>query len=315
MRCCSPLQAYYYIRPDGKKDLKFVSSKCPRKFKQYRDILLDVPCGQCINCRLRRSADWATRVVKELGFHDMSCFLTLTYDDDHLPSDNSLVKKDLQKFFKRLRKRCEKSFRYSFVRGDDLVTRDVSYPKLSYFAVGEYGDRTERPHYHVILFGLYPHDFKYYKDTSTGEVLYTSEWLTDIWQHGHVVVGDVSFESAAYCARYCLKKVTGKDAEEHYAGRVPEFSLTSKGIGKAYYEKFASQVYAQDAVVVRGHKRTPPRYFDLFLALDDEDKYKAIKDARIVSMAERRGVDDEDRLRTEGIVQEAKMNFFKRDLK
>lgn len=90
---------------------------------------LEVPCGKCINCRVSRSREWTIRLMNELQYYKTSLFVTLTYDDEHLPSDNGLHISDLQKYFKRLRR--------------DL---DYSNRKIKYFACGEYGDQFGRPH-------------------------------------------------------------------------------------------------------------------------------------------------------------------------
>lgn len=129
--------------------------------------------------------------------HEKNCFVTLTYDDDHLPDGGSLQPKDTQLFLKRLRKSTGQYLRY--------------------FLCGEYGDRTFRPHYHLALFGLDISDL---------------ESIKNVWHHGHVVVGDLNPQSAGYIAGYVTKKMTSKD-DPRLAGRYPEFSRMSnrRGIG------------------------------------------------------------------------------------
>lgn len=306
MRCTSPLQAFYYVRKDGKKDLKFRSGKrIECNSKSYADApLIDVPCGQCIACRLRRSADWATRIVKELTQYEHSCFVTLTYDNDHLPSDKSLHHEHLKKFFDTIRSRNRYGIKFNGVK--------YFFDDVRYFCCGEYGKCDERPHYHAIIFGFDCYDRQYYKKNSNGDTLFQSPFLESIWNKGFVVIGDVTFESAAYVARYCLKKVTGKEAVDHYKGRKPEYSTSSKGIGRRFYEKYSKKVYRQDGVRVRGHWRTPPRYFDKLLELEDVEVYNRVKDARVESMLER--VEDcmSSRLRASEIVQKAKCNLYER---
>lgn len=190
MQCTSPLNAYINPFKQGEK-VVFVPPSVSSSYKPIR-----LPCGQCTFCRLEQSRQWAVRIMKEAKCHDQNSFLTLTYDDDHLPEHRSLNKKDLTLFFKRLRK-------------------SLSPKKIRYYAVGEYGDKTQRPHYHVILFG---HDFsddrKLYKQRENP--LYESKTLSDAWPLGFANFGDVTFESAAYCARYCLKKVNQKDVDYDY---------------------------------------------------------------------------------------------------
>lgn len=158
---------------------------------------LELPCGQCIGCRLERSRQWAMRCLHEASMHDVNSFITLTYDDEHLPVGGTLVYADFQRFMKRLRKAFEPL-------------------KIRFYAGGEYGEGTSRPHFHACLFGLHFHDRKYFKRTSAGERIYTSDILSRLWPYGHSSVGNVTFQSAAYIARYCVAKVTGDLAAAHY---------------------------------------------------------------------------------------------------
>ena len=188
------------------------------KRKYLYDISGDVvylPCGQCMACRLNKSRDWATRCVLEAKMHKDNCFVTLTYDDNHLPADYGLKKDDLTKFFKRLR----------FNTG----------AKLRYYAAGEYGELYSRPHYHICIFGWRPDDLILYT-VRNGVSLYMSETILKAWQYrGFVTVGDVTFESAAYVARYVTKKITGDRAEDHYCGREPEYNVMSPTVTKPRY--------------------------------------------------------------------------------
>lgn len=204
-----------------------------------------LPCGQCMACRLNKSRDWATRCVLEAKMHKQNCFITLTYDDNHLPPDYGLHKEDLQNFWKRLRKNTG--------------------AKLRYYAAGEYGDLYSRPHYHACIFGWRPDDLQLYT-IRNGVNLYTSVTLLQAWQgRGFVTVGDVTFESAAYVARYVTKKITGDKAAEHYCGREPEYNVMSRrpGIGATFLERYGEDIYGKDFVVIRDQiKCKPPRYFD-----------------------------------------------------
>lgn len=216
---------------------------------------LRLPCGQCIGCRLRRSAMWAVRCVHEMRMHDYSSYVTLTYNDEHVPHDGSLCYRDFQLFMKRFRK---------------------VYPHVRYYMCGEYGDENGRPHFHAIIFGHFFRDRCYWMQSPSGSALYTSAELSRFWPFGFVTVGDVSFESAAYVARYVMKKVTGDAAFEHYKrvtpdGEVlwlrPEFTRMSlkPGIGATWFEKYGKQVYPRDEVIVGGRKMPPPRYYDQLL--------------------------------------------------
>lgn len=157
---------------------------------------VQLPCGQCIGCRLDYSLHWAVRCMHEAQMHDENCFLTLTYSDEHVPSSGSLDKGALQKFWKRLRKRFPER-------------------RIRYFACGEYGERLHRPHYHACVFGFDFPDRELFM-MREGIPLYTSEALAQCWPFGFCSIGDVTFESAAYVARYACKKITGEAASRHY---------------------------------------------------------------------------------------------------
>lgn len=201
-----------------------------------------IPCGRCIGCRLERSRQWAIRCMHEARRYDDNCFITLTYSDENLPLDCSLSLSDYQKFLKRLRKRSGKHIRF--------------------FGCGEYGETYGRPHYHILLFGFNFEDRKYLRAGSDGSI-YRSSMLEELWPFGLSEIGNVTFESAAYVARYCVKKVNGDLADSHYGGRSPEFGTMSRrpGIGFAHLEEFVSNIFPNDFVVARGVKCKPPRYY------------------------------------------------------
>lgn len=171
--------------------VRFVS----RSKKGVQDSL-ELPCGQCIGCRLERSRQWAMRCMHEASLYDQNSFITLTYDDSNIPNGGSLNYDDFQRFMKRLRK-------YAGVR-------------LRFYMGGEYGEQLSRPHYHACIFGYDFPDKIYYKKTSSGERIHTSKILQKLWPYGLSSVGNVTFESAAYIARYCVQKVTGQAADAHY---------------------------------------------------------------------------------------------------
>lgn len=241
MPCYRPLSAWR--TPGVNNGITFGRGKY---FDHSMPIML--PCGQCIGCRLERSRRWAVRLMHESQFHACSSFLTLTYDDDHLPSDGSLRVEDFQLFMKRLR------------RG--------SGTPLRFFHCGEYGETTGRPHYHCVLFGEdFSGDRVFYKTTRAGHRLYTSKVLNERWDQGRAWIGDLSFESAAYVARYCLKKVTGERAGEHYGGRKAEYVTMSRrpGIGAGFFGRYSEEIYRSDSVVLRGREMLPPPFYDKLL--------------------------------------------------
>lgn len=264
MPCFKPLSAWRQrSEDDGKRTIVF-----GRAHLENYDIAqsLDLPCGQCIGCRLEKSRRWAVRLMHEAQLHEASSFLTLTYDDSKLPSDGSLKLEDFQLFMKRLR-------------------RGSSGP-LRFFHCGEYGETTARPHYHVCLFGEdFAADRELYKTSSRGDKLYNSPRLSEVWGLGHAVIGDLTFESAAYVARYCLKKVTGEKAEAHYQGRKPEYVTMSRrpGIGADWFNKYNQEIYRQDSVVMRGKEMMPPPFYDRLLEKVDPTLFKEIKRARVAA--------------------------------
>lgn len=266
MVCYHPLQAVSAANPQtGKKAITVLPGRYdPESLTRFgvpKESQLTLPCGRCIGCRLERSRQWAMRCMHEKDMHEDSCFITLTYDDDHLPKDGSLNLKHFQDFFKRLRKKCGSGIRF--------------------FHCGEYGETTHRPHYHAIIFGF---DFtdRQFHTVSNGNRLYISSSLTSLWSLGHCLIGDVTFESCAYVARYIMKKVTGELAEAHYGGRKPEYVTMSRkpGIGAGWYAKFKSDVYPSDYLYVNGVKCKPPRFYDTRLQVSSPGAYEALKEKR-----------------------------------
>lgn len=226
----------------------------------FPNTRMDLPCGQCAGCRLDRARQWAIRCLHEASLHEHNCFLTLTYSA--LPPNGSLQKEDMVKFLKRLRKKYEQT-------------------RIRYFQCGEYGTDFGRPHHHCLLFGL---DFLDKIQYSGGpNPLYISETLNQIWGHGYCVIGQLTFDSACYTARYVLKKVTGKHADDHYNGRTPEYVTMSRrpGIGRDWYEHYKNDLYTSDKCIVRdGFVAKPPRYYDNLYHKEVPDHFDAIRKQR-----------------------------------
>ncbi len=228
-----------------------------------------LPCGQCIGCRLERSRQWAIRCVHEASLYESNCFITLTYDNDHLPLNGSLDKSHFQKFMKRLRFRFSES-------------------TVRYYHCGEYGERFRRPHYHACLFNFDFLDKKFFRESPGGR-LFTSDVLSELWTSGFCLIGSVTFESAAYVARYIMKKVTGDRSADHYLSApdehgevfplLPEYTTMSRrpGIGREWYEQFSPEVREGDSIIIRGRSMKPPRYYDSIFEIDDPDAYAALK--------------------------------------
>lgn len=219
-------------------------------------------CRQCIGCRLERSRQWAIRCVHEMKQHEKNCWLTLTYAPEHLPPGGTLVKRDVQLFMKRLRKRYGQGIRYYYC--------------------GEYGEKRGRPHYHIMLFGHDFEDREPWKQTHDGFALDTSEELSELWEDGIACVSDATFETAAYTARYITKKVLGKKASVHYEGLTPEFTDMSRrpGIGKTWWDKHKGDLIANDEVSLRGKEFKPPEYYDKQLEKNAPTDYAWLKTRR-----------------------------------
>lgn len=301
MPCYSPLKGYRgkIPGPSGKPPIVFNAND------GYVDLPVEVSCGQCVGCRLERSRQWAVRCVHEASQHDENAFITLTYSPEHLPPGGSLVPRDFTLFIKRLRKKIG--------------------TKIRYFHCGEYGDKENRPHYHALIFGYDFPDKKHWRTTRDDHHLYMSKILDDTWGKGISVIGEVSFESAAYTARYIMKKKTGPMADEHYkrvdlnTGEIfqlqPEYVTMSRrpGIGKDWYDKYSSDAYPSDFVVLEGKKHRPPRFYDQQLEEFDTEIHTQIKRGRKAAARLHAENNTPERMRVREKIQLHKLDQLKRD--
>lgn len=278
MPCFHPLKGYRSkeLTSNGKRTIVFNIRQA------LDDQTMTIACGQCIGCRLERSRQWATRCYHESTQHTQNCFITLTFSDEHKPTDGSLQVKHMQDFMKRLR------------RWENYNAEQENRPerKIRFFACGEYGERNLRPHYHACLFGFDFMDKELWSETR-GNKTYRSGILEKLWPFGFALIGDVTFESAAYVARYITKKITGEKASLHYTDldydtgeilgeRVPEFTTMSRrpGIGKTWYEKYSSDCYPSDFIIINGKKCKPPRYYDKIHAVEQPIEHDEIIERR-----------------------------------
>lgn len=259
----------------GKRRVEF-------KFKEaFHDLPVAVPCGKCKGCKLERSREWAVRCVHEAQLWKSNCFVTLTYNDEHLPrlADGlpTLRKEDFVLFMKRLRK---------------------VKPGVRFLQAGEYG-KLGRPHHHAILFNCDFEDKEFLNERRIGRIFRSAE-LESLWPIGYSSVALFAFESAAYVARYTLKKVYGDDAAAFYRGRVPEYMTMSRrpGIGAGWFKKYMGDVFPADRVVVYRNLfpvlGKPPRYYDeLYRRVNPEGfaemKRRRIKAIDVGEMDDRRG--------------------------
>lgn len=324
MPCYKPVSAWQPLEADvnGKRPLVFGAQ--PSGDYQATEIA----CGQCIGCRLERSRQWAIRCVHEGNLYDDNCFITLTFSPEALAErDNpwSVDVRDFQLFMKRLRKRfCPKN-PYSKKDEPELYNAFHNKHQIRFFHCGEYGEENFRPHYHACLFNFDFPDKVPYKNVD-GYTLYTSEILEELWPYGFCTIGDLNFETAAYTARYIMKKVTGDAAKDHYVWiddetgevhpRNPEYVTMSRrpGIGYNWFNKFSSDVYSGDFVVMRGKKMRPPKFYDRKLEEDDELFFEIVKQQRQIDSAEFLDNNTDERLAVREELQQIKQNRVTRGL-
>lgn len=269
--------------------------------RQGQDILREqtLPCGKCVGCLLERARQWAIRCMHEAQMHERNCFITLTYNDEHLPPGNNLDYRHWQNFMKYLRKR---------IRPDTV----------RFFMAGEYGTELARPHFHACLFGYDFPDKQPIRALATSSTLYRSAILESIWTKGYSSIGEVNEKTASYVARYVLKKQTGDQAKAHYTWidnhgeihtRRPEFNGMSRrpGIGSTWLHNYRTDVYPSDQAIVNGRAQKPPRYYDKLLRQLDEIEWDEIRAQR--EFKRPKGHDTEQRLRAREAVTKAGLTF------
>lgn len=301
MSCYKPLIRLY--NPDNKEISGRVYSlarfsQLSGKQLKYEDLMYNpkvmlIPCGQCIGCRIRQREDWTTRIELEARDYpkEQVWFITLTYDDDHVPgmivktgeimrkvqytwkpgekrpeSVQILLYEDIQKFLKRLRKAY---------RG-----------KLRYFVAGEYGEQTARPHYHMILYGWEPTDLEnLYKIHHNG--YYNSKWLANLWGMGQIQIAQAVPETYRYVAGYVTKKMyelDGKKANAYYElGQTKPFACMSlkPGIGDNYYQEHKAEIWQRGYIqCTNGKQAQIPRYYEKQMETENPERLWRIKQNR-----------------------------------
>ena len=218
-----------------------------------QELMTPVPCGKCIPCLKRRSSHWSFRINEEQKKAKTSCFLTLTYEEAPLSTNGlpTLVKKDYQTFFKRLRK---------------LAPAQKGKNRLKYFACGEYGTKTQRPHYHAIVFNI------------PQKIINSATKIRDTWKHGHVMVTNSNIKTINYVVGYITKGGFKHQIDkEHgiYDDRIPEFQLMSKGLGEAYLTPQMTKYYRERLIscIVKegGVIMSMPRYYKVKRTRKDGD--------------------------------------------
>ncbi len=301
MPCFHPLKGYRSKNPNDEGRFPIVFDG------PGGDVLrpITVPCGQCVGCRLERSRQWAVRCVHEASLHPENAYITLTYDNENLPKYGSLEVRAFQLFMKKMRKRHEPK-------------------KIRFFHCGEYGELLGRPHYHAIIFNHDFEDKRAWKIINENQ-LYISQELSELWPWGFSSSGAVSFQSAAYVARYIMKKMTGPKASIYLADpttgevlpepRKPEYTTMSRrpGIGNGWLQKFGQDVKNGDLVVMNGHAMRPPRYYDEQFEVSDPRHMRHLKGQRVREARKHSADNTRERLLVKEQVKTAQIKLLPRD--
>lgn len=264
---------------------------------RVRDRVM-VPCGHCLGCRTDQARGWAVRLVHEGVTLSPAWFVTLTYAPENLPENGTLVPRDITLFIKKLRRMLE---------GE----------RISYYIAGEYGEVTARPHYHAVLYGPRLLD-RIHLSSRHGAPVFRSPSLENLWGHGILEFTALTYAAARYCASYVRKKVRMRDDPEHYSRVDPgtgellsverEFGRMSRrpAIGRKWIERFWTDVYPRDFVVVDGRPLKPPRYYDKWMDKFHPDVMLSVRTQRYEDLE----VLGDDKLIMMEKIHRARVNFF-----
>ena len=254
MACNNPRYAW------RSRDRNPETGKYPLVFNEYgkdcdRPDAIEVPCyNYCMGCKITRANDWAVKAHCEMRYQgEQNCFmLNLSYSDKHLPKGRTLCERDVQLFLKRLRKH-------------------YSERKIRYLYCGEYGTRKGRPHYHMIIFGMRIYwefcEFHHYSKGNRDYPMYVHHYIEKLWGKGETFVGRATYQSARYIAKYTTKAVYGPESEDVYRNKERPFIRASQSpaLGIPFLERWTSDVYPSDHVVIDGKEHKPPKSFDNWL--------------------------------------------------
>lgn len=282
MRCTSPKTVGF--QSDGKT----ICWSPINYSKEYATFQL--PCGKCLHCRLERARETATRCYHEAQMYQNNSFVTLTYSDEH--TNGRLIYDDFQLFQKKLRN-------YIFINLLNKMFPDLSEQtqkklwketpkerrddiygkiKIGILVTGEYGDQTKRPHWHALIFNWRPDDMVHKYTSDRGDKAFSSKILDELWGNGITETGDITFESAGYCARYAAKKlVHGYDGEHDFE---PISRRSSKNaIGKRWIEKYWTQTFQNGYVNIKKGDgqiiQSPiPRYYEKWFKKNHPDAWQ-----------------------------------------
>jgi len=268
VRCLSPRTVSF--QSDG-KTIAWSNKKHSPEYASFQ-----LPCSKCIECRLEYARQWAVRSVHEAMMHESNSFITLTYSDEHLPP--KLEYKHFQQFqwslrdkiFKDTYNQSKSTLSYTQFRKehkDELEKR-----RISIFVTGEYGDTYKRPHWHALIFNWRPQDVTYKYTSDRGDRVFSSTTLDNLWGKGITEIGDITFHSAGYCARYAAKKlVHGHDGHQY-----EPISKKSQrnAIGKRWLEKYHDDIFNYGKVILPdGTQSTIPRYYEKWLQKHHPQKW------------------------------------------
>lgn len=268
MPCFTPLRAWASITQRNPKTGKRIIRFRKVEFEGGTEEI-SVHCSSCEGCRIERARQWSIRCWNESSLYEDNIFITLTFasacplDGTKTDPIATLHLHHFQRFMKRLRKRFGKGVRY--------------------FHCGEYGEKFGRPHHHACLFNFTLPDLELHA-IRRGNPCYTSKILSELWPHGIHEVGTVTLKSAAYVARYILKKVNFKNSYHHYEGRKPEYTTMSRrpGIGRDWIIKYQNDVYPDGTYVLEGGIKTlPPKAYDHWYELTYPEEYAILKQKRV----------------------------------
>jgi len=269
-------------------------------------------CNVCRGCRAAKTASWTVRAIHEAQMHPANSFITLTFNNEHLPENRSLDHTVYQEFMKRLRDHLDRHY----PDGDR---------NLRYYMVGEYGEQFGRPHYHACLFGFDFPDRRLWK-VVRGNPLYTSEFLAKVWGFGFCTIGALNKQSAAYVARYIQSKNYGALSDQHYSIydsdtdqyyiRQPEYNKFSlkPGIGSTWFDKYQIDVFPDDICVIDGKKFPPPPYYSRCYEKLYPENFAVIKNARIAKANKNSYDNSPKRLLVREKVFSAKLNQLPRGM-
>lgn len=267
----------YHIASKESRDLPLENIEDWRRLD-----LMELPCCNCVQCRLDYSRSWATRCYLESQQYQNNFFITLTYDESKVPlgktGNMTLKPDDLTQFMKNLRQYFKRNFNFTGIR---------------FFGCGEYGIKTNRPHYHLILFNcplndLTPVFVDENGQTSRhvgahGDIYFYSKIIHDCWNKGFIMVADANYNTEAYVARYIMKKQKGKQGDEVYNKALsictPFLRMSNRpGIGEKFLNENELSLLENPSLIVPRSNKEPmisgiPRYYKNKLYKRHPEKY------------------------------------------